>query len=131
MTQPYLQLALLYGFMLAGVALNLIVFFCAKRSRGGGAQAVAVRQQEVENSLQALRQTVEGLAVQPGDCQEERVVGPVSTMPMAGLNMTKRSQALRMHCKGDTAERIAAILDIPLQEVDLLLKVNRIIVKKF
>ena len=130
MSQPYLPLALLYGFTLAGVALNLIVFCCAKRKRGGP-QAIAIRQQEVETSLQALRQTVEGLAAQPGDSREQRVVGPMSMQPVAGLNMTKRSQALRMHRKGDAADRIAAILDIPLQEVDLLLKVNRIIVKKF
>ena len=130
MNHPNLLLAPLFGFALAGIAWILIVCFCSKRERAG-AQPLALRQQEMENSLQALRQTVEALASRAGDCQEQRSSGPVPTPPMAGLNMTKRSQALRMHRKGDTAERIADILNIPLQEVDLLLKVNRIIVKNF
>jgi hypothetical protein len=33
-----------------------------------------------------------------------------------------------MHRRGDSPERIAAALDIPLQEVDLLLKVHRIVI---
>jgi hypothetical protein len=130
MNQPYLLLAPLYGFALAGIALILIVCFCAKRERAG-AQPLALQQQKMENSLETLRQKVETLASQAGDCQEQRSPGPVPTLPMAGLNMTKRSQALRMHRKGDTTERIADILNIPLQEVDLLLKVNRIIVRNF
>jgi hypothetical protein len=129
MSQPCL-LALLYGFTLAGVAFNLIVFFCAKRKRGD-AQGLAIRQQEVENSLQALQRTVDGLAGQAGDSQEQTITAPAPAAPTAGLNMTKRSQALRMHRKGDTADRIAAVLNIPVQEVDLLLKVNRIIIKNF
>jgi hypothetical protein len=130
MNQACLLLAPLYGFALAGIALILIVCFCAKRARPG-ARPLALRQQEMESSLQALRQTVEALAGQASDHREQPSPSAVPTPPMAGLNMTKRSQALRMHHKGDTAERIADILNIPLQEVDLLLKVNRIIVKNF
>ena len=130
MTQACFQLAPLYGLALAGIALILIVCFCSKRERAGAAP-LAVRQQEIENSLQALRQSVEALAGQAGQCQEQLPSGPLPAPPTAGLNMTKRSQALRMHRKGDTAERIADVLKIPLQEVDLLLKVNRIIVKSF
>jgi hypothetical protein len=32
-----------------------------------------------------------------------------------------------MHRKGDPPDRIAAALEVPLQEVDLLLKVHRIV----
>jgi hypothetical protein len=41
--------------------------------------------------------------------------------------MNKRSQVLRMHRKGDAPEQIAIALEVPLQEVDLLLKVQRIV----
>ena len=40
------------------------------------------------------------------------------------LNITKRSQALRMSRSGDSPERIAAALGIPRNEVQLLLKVH-------
>jgi hypothetical protein len=48
-------------------------------------------------------------------------------LPRPGLNLSTRSQALRMHRRGNPPERIAAALQVPLQEVDLLLKVQRII----
>ena len=41
--------------------------------------------------------------------------------------MTKRSQALRMHRQRDPPEQIAAALDLPLQVIDFLLKVHRIV----
>jgi hypothetical protein len=33
-----------------------------------------------------------------------------------------------MHRRGDSADQIATALEIPLQEVDLLLKVHRIVI---
>jgi len=48
--------------------------------------------------------------------------------PKPGLNLTKLSQALRMHRRGDPPDQIASVLQIPLQEVDLLLKVQRIVI---
>jgi hypothetical protein len=44
------------------------------------------------------------------------------------LNVSNRSQALRMHRRGDSPEQVASTLGIPLQEVELLLKVHRIVV---
>jgi len=41
--------------------------------------------------------------------------------------MTRRSQALRMHRQRDPPDQIAATLDLPLQQIDFLLKVHRIV----
>ena len=49
--------------------------------------------------------------------------------PKPGLNLSKRSQALRMHRRGEAPEQIAEALELPLQEVDLLLKVHRIVIE--
>ena len=49
---------------------------------------------------------------------------PPSTL---SLNLTKRTQALRMHRRGETIPSIAAALQAPLSEIDLLLKLNRIL----
>ena len=43
------------------------------------------------------------------------------------MNLSKRSQVLRMGRRGDTPEQVAAALAVPLQEVDLLVKVHRIV----
>lgn len=48
------------------------------------------------------------------------------TPPRAGVNLTTRSQALRMFRRGETIQRIAAALEVPEQEVELLIKVQRL-----
>ncbi len=47
--------------------------------------------------------------------------------PRSGLNLTKRSQVLQMHRRGSAPSEIAAALALPQNEVDLLLKVHRIV----
>ena len=59
--------------------------------------------------------------------QNHPPVAPPPGLPKPGLNLSKRSHALRMHRRGEGAEQIAAALDLPRQEVELLLKVHRIV----
>jgi len=47
------------------------------------------------------------------------------TPPRAGVNLTTRYQALRMHRRGETIQRISAALAVPEQEVELLIKVQQ------
>ena len=47
--------------------------------------------------------------------------------PRSGLNLNKRSQALERHRRGETPPEIAAALAIPRNEVELLVKVQRIV----
>ena len=47
--------------------------------------------------------------------------------PRSGLNLNKRSQALQMSRRGETPPDIAAKLAIPQNEVELLVKVQRIV----
>jgi hypothetical protein len=47
--------------------------------------------------------------------------------PRAGMNLNKRSQVLRLHRQGEFPDQIASNLDLPRQEVDLLIKVHHII----
>lgn len=43
--------------------------------------------------------------------------------PKSGLNLNKRSQVIRMSRRGEQPEKIAALLNLPQREVELLLKV--------
>jgi hypothetical protein len=72
-----------------------------------------------------LRHLTDGIASRMNEMREQ----PASSQPAprAGLNLGKRSQALRMHRRGDSADQIAASLEVPRQEVELLLKVHRIV----
>jgi hypothetical protein len=83
-------------------------------------------QTQHDAALKELRSSLEILASQVHELQEQPHGGPAGSIKM-GLNLSNRSQALRMHRRGDSTAQIAAVLDIPLQEVELLIKVQRIV----
>ena len=92
----------------------------AERGRGpvqaGGSQ-----------ELQSLRESVQVLAAQVQEIPKSNAAPPEPGVARPGMNLTKRSQALRMHRRGENVEQIATALAVPRQEVDLLLKVHRIV----
>ena len=89
----------------AAVAANLQV----------GLGAIAARFESLQQQNDVLRQ-------QPADS--------VPDVCRTALNLNKRSQVLRMHRRGDPSDQIASILEVPRQEVDLLIKVHRIIISR-
>jgi len=47
---------------------------------------------------------------------------PQMSDPRPGMNVSRRTQVLRMHRRGERPEQISAALRIPINEVELLLK---------
>lgn len=86
------------------------------------------RIEEFRASTAALQNSLEGQAVQLEDLRQQPQPAAVPAVPRAGMNLGKRSQVLRMHRNGDAPERIAAALEVPRQEIDLLIKVHRIVI---
>jgi len=80
-----------------------------------GMEALATRFESLEQQTEALRR-------QPVEAAPESI--------RVALNLNKRAQVLRMHRRGDSPERIASLLEVPRQEVDLLIKVHRIIISQ-
>ena len=81
-----------------------------------------------ETTVEALRKTVDGLAAQLRELEHQPSAAALSGASRLGLNLCKRSQVLRMHRKGDPPDRIAAALAVPQPEIDLLIKVHRIVI---
>jgi len=79
------------------------------------------------SDVEAVRTSVDALAAQVHDLQSHPPAAVVPGLPRPGMNMNKRSQALRMHRRGETSGQIASALELPRQEVELLLKVHRIV----
>ena len=77
--------------------------------------------------LQSLRDSVQVLATQVQELPKSSAPLPEPGPTRPGMNLTKRSQALRMHRRGENVEQIATALAVPRQEVDLLIKVHRIV----
>lgn len=88
---------------------------------------------DLENTMQsALRATEAKLAELAAEARDRADQPAVTVLPARlrpGLNLTTRSQALRLHRHGESAENIARVLEVPRQEVDLLLKVHGIVIK--
>lgn len=83
-----------------------------------GMDGSSERLRELEDRVCSLEQTLRDL--------EQSSAAPVSA---SGINLTTRSQVLRRHRQGEDAAQIAAALGLPRTEVDLLLKVNRLVLE--
>lgn len=75
---------------------------------------------ELRRALQTLAQEVE----EGRQAAADRMAGPRQSM-----NLSRRSQALRMHRMGAGPEKIAAELGVSRREVELLLKVHRTVLE--
>jgi hypothetical protein len=120
-------LSILCGLVLCATAISLIAVhraYCLLREMNARG---CEKQTQGDDGLQAVRDSLEALAAQLHDLQNHPPVAPTPGLPRPGLNLSKRSHALRMHRHGEGAEQIAAALDLPRQEVELLLKVHRIV----
>ena len=128
MNSLMIPFAVLYGLVLGGVALSLFALYRAKTMVRAMEQRAAAERKQVSEESKELQRAVESMGAQLLELRREPV--PAATMaaqPKAGLNLSKRSQALRMHRHGDAPERIAAALEVPRQEIDLLVKVHQIV----
>lgn len=119
-----IAMALLAFFSLAVSALALWRARMLVRAAGQRAQA---SQRDSEAAVQSLRDAVESLSRRLDNARERGPLpAPVPTVPRPGLNINKRTLALRMHRRGDPSETIAAALEMSHQELDLLLKIQAI-----
>ena len=80
-------------------------------------------------SIEILDQGVRTLSTGIDEIRSARETAVESTPVPLGqaLNLTKRTQVLRMHRRGETTHSIAAALQLPLGEVVLLLKIERLL----
>ncbi len=113
---------------LAAFAASLLTRRRARKLAAAAEQHVRVRWEEFQAIAGALQKTsIDGHGVQLTVLEHHSEMSVIPAPPRAGMNLAKRSQVVRLHRKGDPPDRIAAALDIPLQEVDLLIKVHRIV----
>lgn len=114
---------------LAGVGLSVLALFQAQSAARILERRVRARQAGLEAALQSTQQGMDGLAAEVRDLQRQPAAAAMPALPRACLNLSTRSQALRMHRRGDAPPQIAAALEVPLQEIELLLKVHRIVLE--
>ena len=120
-------LAAMCSLGLGGVALSIVAIVHAKSSMRYFDRRSSITQARLSAELESAKEKVNELAGEV--CQMRGQTPQTPTFPRPGFNLTTRSQALRMYRRGDGPDRIAAALQVPLQEVELLLKVHQIVLK--
>ncbi|MGE5645474.1 MAG: hypothetical protein ACM336_06755 [Acidobacteriota bacterium] len=120
-------IAALQGLLAAGLAACVYLFLLGKRdSRVAGKRWM--------RSQEAARAELERLRAELGEVRErireteENAALLVPPQPaLSGLNLGKRSQAIRMSRNGAQPAQIAEALRVPRREIELLLKVHQIV----
>lgn len=124
-----ISLGILCVLALAATGISSFSLLCTRAL----ATDVCRRVSDLENTMQSALRTTEAkfteLAAEARDREAQPAVTVLPARLRAGLNLTTRPQALRLHRHGESAENIARVLEVPRQEVDLLLKVHGIVIK--
>ena len=113
-------LSALLPYTLFGTGMGLCLYlFCSAKAELRALQKRAAEKHELlETALRQLDLKVEQAAT------SQRVGYPPRT---SGIDLTTRTQALRMDRRGESPATIAGALGVPRNEIDLMLKVHRLI----
>jgi hypothetical protein len=124
-----ISLAAISGLVLAGVAVSFFTLWRAHTLLNRAVAALAPIRPSSSGDIDLLKREIQELRKQVQDTPLPVAPSTLPATPRSGLNLEKRSQALRLHRRGEAPAEIAATLDIPLQEVELLIKVHRIVLR--
>jgi hypothetical protein len=116
-------------FAAAALAASLFAVWRTRAMVDAAEERMKAAREHSENTIRNWRETLDTLSAQVREAPRQISEEPSGSFPRSGLNMNKRSQVLRMHRQGASPEQISISMKVPLQEVDLLLKVQRIILR--
>ena len=116
-TSAYLALAP-YAAVALGLIVTLVLFFSVKVELERATKRERKRMNEIIGRLESAYST-------PPSAMPDPVFVPVS-MP-AGLNIKRRTHALRLLRKGQDIAHISAALGVPRQEIELLVRVQDLV----
>ncbi|WP_321476546.1 hypothetical protein [uncultured Paludibaculum sp.] len=115
-----------YCLLAVGLSLSLYLFVSVKRENAALREQLTAERKQIDEAMDVLRQSLNRVELALEEATEMPTVPTASaTPPDTSVNISKRGQALRMHRRGESPEQIAAALQMPRSEVELLLKVQR------
>ena len=104
---------------LSGTALGIFSVWQTRTLAGILAARLEASHQELETGTQTLAGRLEILSVQVTELERQPAITLSPGIPRPGMNVVKRTQALRLHRRGERPEQIAMALDLPRQKVEL------------
>jgi hypothetical protein len=119
-----------YVLLAAGMGLSLYLFITAKaevRSLARRRLEDQLRVRALEDALQEACDSIERLRKELHDIESQTGMLVPPSPAKSSLNLSRRTQVLRMHRAGQDSTAIAGSLGLPRNEVELLTKVQRIV----
>ena len=128
------------GLLSVGMGLCVYLFLTLKRdifrldrrsklAASGWINAITDHRDYCESSLKRHNEEVGELRRDIKEVADRVNLLTPSTPPSTGINLVKRTQVLQLARRGNRPDQIAACLHVPQNEVDLVLKVQRMMVK--
>jgi DNA-binding NarL/FixJ family response regulator len=106
-------------------AATLYLFTSIKRELRRATRLVQKQASQMDTALRFRMSALE--TAQQEHASAAQLPGPAIPL-RSRLNFTTRSQIMQLHRRGESPGQIASVLSIPRNEVDLLLKVQEILV---
>ena len=119
-----------YVLLAASLVACIYLFTTLKQDLRHIERRLARRCREMDNQIGGFQTATEELRSGLQEAEERAGLLVAPAPPKSGLNLNKRSQVLRMSRLGAPPEKIAAVLSLPQNEVDLLLKVHQIMLNQ-
>jgi len=117
-----------YLFMTTGLIACIYLFCSLKQEIRQLRNRLQDREQQLDATAAAMKAEIADMRADLKDA-EERTAQLVPPAPArSGLNVTSRTQVLRMFRHGEAEENIATKLGLPRNEVSLVLKVHQLAV---
>jgi hypothetical protein len=113
----------IYGVLSAGGAAALHLVASTRIEMRRQQKRHLAESQALREAMAALEGKVHQLCVEV----KESVMPPAAYTPFAGLNVHKRSEALRMYRRGSDSHTVSTALGLPAAEVALLQKVHHLL----
>jgi DNA-binding NarL/FixJ family response regulator len=114
--------ALLVGLALASVGLSVFLLLRAQSLLRAADTVIRSKDAVVGASMAELQARLEALTHEVREL--ERRPDFTGDNAKAGMNITRRTQILRMHRRGEGTQAIAAALGLRRHEVELLVKIH-------
>jgi uncharacterized protein YlxW (UPF0749 family) len=126
MNQSILQ-TVPYAVAIGGAFLLFIAVLELRRRQQEVEQRWNKRQMLLQSELGKLRGVLEDLQTRLQDVERRSELNEGNSSQMAGINLNRRTQAIRLLRRGERPEQVSATLGMPPPEAELLLKVHRIL----
>mgnify|MGYP005849321781 CR=1 FL=1 len=113
-----------YALLATGLSLCTFLFVTVKHDIQRAKRSSDLERAKLLQEVRQLHAEVISVQNRLAEAEEKLLAIPRIQPPRPGMNISRRSQIIRLHRRGERPEQIAASLGLPQGEVDLLLKLH-------